>query len=590
VRFGIFYEHQLPRPWADGAEQKLIQDALQQVELADRLGIDYVWEVEHHFLEEYSHSSASEVFLAAASQRTERIRLGYGIVAMPPGYQHPARVAEKVAMLDLVSNGRCEFGTGESSSGAELAGFGVDRATKREQWAEAVEVATRMMAEEPFAGHRGRFVSVPPRNVVPKPVQKPHPPLWVACSRRETIRMAAERGIGALSFSFVEPEEAKVWVDEYYEIFASERCRPIGQEVNPNVAVVLPMMCHEDEAEAIERGIDGAHFFGYSLTHYYVFGDHRPGRTNIWEEFQERRAEVGFAREIVNPDDGPLGVRLLQQGLGSLRGAIGTPGQIRDLVARYEAAGVDQVIFVSQCGRNRHEHICESLELFSREVMPECAERAESREAAKRERLAPAVAAARARRRPAPPLDPGYAIQPMDSGPPAAALHGANGSGPAGAGGAAGGIAGGRPPRLGERLQAGGEEGFRALVHRAGDRRLEQTIGSTAGLRVLFGAMARQYDPAKANGFAGEIQYALRGSDGQERLWVVAVDGDRAAARPGRASDPAVTVGLTLADFVRVAAKDLDGGVAVMTGRMDLEGDLALAARLGEMFGEEQAL
>ena len=99
----------------------------------------------------------------------------------------------------------------------------------------------------------------------------------MACSRRETIRLAAEKGIGALSFSFVEPEEAKEWVDEYYEIIASERCVPAGFAVNPNVAVVLPMMAHADEAEAIERGIDGAHFFGYSLAHYYVFGDHRPG-------------------------------------------------------------------------------------------------------------------------------------------------------------------------------------------------------------------------------------------------------------------------------------------------------------------------
>ena len=106
MRFGIFYEHQLPRPWEEGAERRLISDALEQVELADRLGIDSVWEVEHHFLEEYSHSSASEVFLAAASQRTQRIRLGFGIVAIPPGYQHPARVAEKVSMLDLVSGGR----------------------------------------------------------------------------------------------------------------------------------------------------------------------------------------------------------------------------------------------------------------------------------------------------------------------------------------------------------------------------------------------------------------------------------------------------------------------------------------------------
>src|SRR5438034_8396464 len=125
MRFGLFYEHQLPRPWKEDSEQKLLSDALEQVELADRIGIDVVWEVEHHFLEEYSHSSAPEVFLAAASQRTKRIRLGHGIVQVPPGYNHPARVAERIATLDLVSRGRVEFGTGEASSASELGGFGV---------------------------------------------------------------------------------------------------------------------------------------------------------------------------------------------------------------------------------------------------------------------------------------------------------------------------------------------------------------------------------------------------------------------------------------------------------------------------------
>src|SRR5207249_11335064 len=125
MKFGIFYELQLPRPWQPAGELQLYQDALDQVELADRLGIDFAWEVEHHFLEEDSHSPAPEVFLAAASQRTKRIRLGHGIVLMPPGYNHPARVAERIAMLDLVSGGRVEFGTGESASRMELEGFGV---------------------------------------------------------------------------------------------------------------------------------------------------------------------------------------------------------------------------------------------------------------------------------------------------------------------------------------------------------------------------------------------------------------------------------------------------------------------------------
>jgi alkanesulfonate monooxygenase SsuD/methylene tetrahydromethanopterin reductase-like flavin-dependent oxidoreductase (luciferase family)/putative sterol carrier protein len=541
-----------------------------------------VWEVEHHFLEEYSHSSASDVFLAAASQRTERIRLGLGILPLPPGYQHPARVAETVATLDLISDGRVEFGTGETSSGAELEGFGVDRDSKRAQWEEALGAVTRMMVEEPFAGIEGRFVSMPQRNVVPKPLQKPHPPLWVACSRRETIRLAAEKGIGALSFSFVEPEEAAEWVAEYRAIIASDRCVPAGFAVNPRVAVVLPMMCARDEAEAIERGIDGAHFFGYSLAHYYVFGDHRPGRTNIYEEFLRRRDEVGFARSVITADRAPLGLRVMQQGLGSLRGAIGTPDQIADLCRRYEAAGVDQVIFVLQAGRNRHEHICESLELFGSEVLPEFAPHADARDAARDAELSDAIAAALARREPPRVAPAGYGIEPLASGPPA---HG---------GGA--GDNGRRViprPRVAtfQRLaQERGEQAFQAFVRRADDRRLEQIAGSQPGLRVVFGAMEQAYVPEKANGFDGELQYDLRRASGETVHWTLRLDPERASARPGPANDPALTVKLTLADFLRMAGRDLDPGKALLTGRLDLEGDFALAQRLGEMFGQPAAL
>src|ERR671916_2409565 len=217
MRFGLFYEHQNPRPWeGERTDHKLLKDSLEQIELADRLRFDTVWEVEHHFLEEYSHSPAPEVFLAAASQRTERIRLGHGIVQIPPRVNHPARVAERVAVLDLLSDGRVEFGTGESSSGAELGGFLVDREQKRAMWEDAMEAITRMFVEEPFAGWQSEFFQMPPRNVIPKPQQKPHPPLWVACSRRETIQFAARNGIGALSFSFAEPEDAAKWVDDYY--------------------------------------------------------------------------------------------------------------------------------------------------------------------------------------------------------------------------------------------------------------------------------------------------------------------------------------------------------------------------------------
>jgi alkanesulfonate monooxygenase SsuD/methylene tetrahydromethanopterin reductase-like flavin-dependent oxidoreductase (luciferase family) len=305
-----------------------------------------------------------------------------------PAVNHPARIAERIATLDLISGGRVEFGTGESSSAAELGGFLIDREHKRAMWHEALEATTRMLTETPFGGIDGTYVQMPPRNVVPKPLQKPHPPLWVACSRRETIHLAARNGIGALSFSFVEPEDAAKWVREYYEIIASDECVPAGFAVNPNLAVVLPMMLAREEAEAIERGIDGAHFFGYSLGHYYGLSPHAPGATDVHSEFEQHRDETGFARHIVRPDQAPLGVRLLQQGLGSLRGAIGTPEQVAELVTRYEQAGVDQMIFVLQSGRNRHEHICESLELFAHEVMPEFHARQARQDAWKQDVLA----------------------------------------------------------------------------------------------------------------------------------------------------------------------------------------------------------
>ncbi|MCU1467062.1 MAG: flavin-dependent oxidoreductase, F420-dependent methylene-tetrahydromethanopterin reductase [Actinomycetia bacterium] len=393
MKFGIFYEHQLPRPWTDDSEYRLIQDALDQIEYADSLGIDYAWEVEHHFLEEYSHSSAPEVFLAAASQRTKNIRLGHGIVQTPPPFNHPARVAERVAMLDLVSGGRADFGTGESSSEAELGGFMVDPERKRAMWEEGLRVAVRCMTESPFTGHSGEFVTMPPRNVVPKPRQKPHPPLWVACSRRDTIHLAAQKAIGALAFAFVDPEEAKFWVDDYYATLAKEAV-PIGDAVNANVACVTTFMCHDDEDEALRRGLEGANFFGYSLAHYYVFGRHQPGITSVWDEFQQRRAEHGYDPEAViaaSENDDRLGAKVVQQGIGGLRGAVGTPEQLREYLRRYEECGVDQVIFCFQAGKNRHEHIMEALELFGREVLPEFKDRDDAAVRAKQARLEPVI-------------------------------------------------------------------------------------------------------------------------------------------------------------------------------------------------------
>ena len=373
MQFGLFYEHQVPRPWNPERERQVLLEALDQVALADRLGIEYVWEVEHHFLEEYSHSSAPEVFLAAASQRTSRIRLGHGITLTPPPYNHPARVAERIATLDLISGGRVEWGTGESATALEMLGFGVDPKQKEAMWQEGTEQAANMLAMTPYPGFKGQYFEMPCRNLVPKSYQQPHPPIWVACSRRETIHRAARLGLGALAFAFVEPEQASTWVQEYYEIIKSDQCVPLGHTVNPNVAVVSGFSVHPDAEEAIRRGLDGFRFFGYSLGHVAIFGQHRPGRTDLWQRFNEVKHTI--------PDNAG-------------RGGIGTPDQVREHLERYERAGIDQVIFVQQCGNNRHEHICESLELFADELLPDFKRRDELARRRKREELAPHIAAA----------------------------------------------------------------------------------------------------------------------------------------------------------------------------------------------------
>ena len=250
------------------------------------------------------------MFLAACSQRTRRIRLGHGIVLMPPGYNQPARVAERIATLDLVSRGRVDWGTGESASRAELEGYGVKPAERRAMWRETVEQVANMMVMDPYPGFKGQYFSMPARNVVPKPVQKPHPPIWVACSNRETIHLAAQLGIGALTFAFIDPAEAKQWVDDYYETFKRE-CVPIGHAVNPNIAMVTGFSCHRDADEARRRGADGFRFFQFALAHHYVFGKHTAGRTNIWNAFLAVREQLGT--EV----------------LGGGVGCIGTPDDLR---------------------------------------------------------------------------------------------------------------------------------------------------------------------------------------------------------------------------------------------------------------------
>src|SRR4051794_26515997 len=301
MQFGVFYEHQLPKPWSEDDEFRLLRDALDQVELADRLGFDYAWEVEHHFLDEYSHSSAPEVFLAAAAARTRRIRLGHGIRQVIPKYNHPARTAEGLATLDLISDGRVDFGIGEGATRLELHGFDIPAKQKRAMALEAAEQIANMMVLDPYPGYTSETFSMPCRNVLPKPRQKPHPPMWMACTNRDTIKVAARNGLGALAFSFVDPDEAKTWSSIYYEIIKSDECVPLGHAVNANLAMVSAFAISEDRAEAIRRGQEGFEFFFFAVT-ALVAQDHRRGRSALWESFQRSRG-TRTAELVARADD-----------------------------------------------------------------------------------------------------------------------------------------------------------------------------------------------------------------------------------------------------------------------------------------------
>ena len=370
MKFGIFYELQLPRPWEPGGELRLYQNALDQVELADKLGYDYAWEVEHHFLEEYSHSPAPEVFLGAASQRTKRIRLCHGIMQLTT--THPARCAERIAALDLVSNGRVEFGTGESASITELEPFGVEFAEKRAVWEEAIRAIIPMFGEGGVE-HHGKYFHLPLRNVVPKPVQKPHPPLWVACSQLETIEMAGRRGLGALAFQFLSADAANAWVHAYYNAFVKRQEKLCDYVTNPNLALTSYFMCAETDEEARRRA-DGIPFFQFALRFYGQNANRArpaPGTVNLWDEYEKWKRD--------NPE-------ALQRALSG--GLIGSPETLRRKLRRFETSHIDSVILLNQAGKNTHAHICESLDLFAREVMPEFHAKIPEQEAWKKQVLA----------------------------------------------------------------------------------------------------------------------------------------------------------------------------------------------------------
>jgi alkanesulfonate monooxygenase SsuD/methylene tetrahydromethanopterin reductase-like flavin-dependent oxidoreductase (luciferase family) len=372
MKFDLLYELQMPKPHDERSEWRCYHEALEQIELADRLGYDTVWEVEHHFLTEFAHSSAPEVFLAAVSQRTKNIRLGHGVTLLPHKFNHPIRVAERVAALDILSNGRVEFGTGRSSQ-FEQAGFEIDTAESRDMWQESLEMIPRMWTEDPFE-YAGRFVSVPSRSIVPKPLQKPHPPIWTAATSPTTWELAGRNGIGILGLTiFVSVPQLAERVRVYRE--ALKDAKPVGRFVNDRVGAFTIVHVADTREQAIANGgADAA--MNYLLYAFRVLGgfvDPRGGgmkRDLAADEVASTPYRDLIAKEY------PL-IAKMQKGECTFDELdaedmviVGDVDHCLRKVERYAEAGLDHFISLMQCDRIPHDQVLRSIELFGTEIAP----------------------------------------------------------------------------------------------------------------------------------------------------------------------------------------------------------------------------
>jgi alkanesulfonate monooxygenase SsuD/methylene tetrahydromethanopterin reductase-like flavin-dependent oxidoreductase (luciferase family) len=345
MKFGLLYEIEVLQPWGEHSHRDAFREAIEQIKLAEEVGFDCVWEVEHHFLGEFSISSAPEVFLAAVSQHTSRIRIGHGVVLLPFGYNHPIRVAERAAVLDIVSDGRLEFGTGRSATFFEMEPFGVDPERNRDEWDEAVRMIPQMWMRDEFSWDSPRM-RIPTRNVVPKPLQKPHPPMWMAGTQPTSAQLAAERGLGFLHFSYTDPDALDEKVERYHE--TARRAEPVGAFANEQFAAFTLLHCGRDDADALATGGPGAEWYVRATNQLYAIWAKAGAQSYRWyaEQFEKGKTEgeVDIARMA---DESIL--------------CIGGPERCEQVIRHYAAQGIDQLIFLVQAGGTPHAAIMDSL-------------------------------------------------------------------------------------------------------------------------------------------------------------------------------------------------------------------------------------
>jgi alkanesulfonate monooxygenase SsuD/methylene tetrahydromethanopterin reductase-like flavin-dependent oxidoreductase (luciferase family) len=354
VEFGLFNALYLPHEQASdpAMEHSRLLDEVTSIQAADRSGFKYTWASEHHFLTEYSHLSANESFLAFVAAKTERIHVGTGIFNVTPPVNHPARVAERVAMIDHLSEGRFEFGMGRGSSSTEQGGFGItDPELTKEMFDEVVPQFARMWRDEPYA-YEGRFFSMPERNVLPKPFTKPHPPMWVAAGNPGTFEKAARMGLGVLCFTSGSPAQLAPLIEVYKKTI--QKAEPVGDYVNDNVMVTTQMLCLEDGQKARQLACNMASSYHQSLVFRYLDTFPKPPFIPTWPEVLPEPTledmETRIAKGLV---------------------AVGTPDECLRNVQRYADIGADQLTFGMLSSTMPIDDCVEAIETFGRSVLPQ---------------------------------------------------------------------------------------------------------------------------------------------------------------------------------------------------------------------------
>ncbi len=364
MKLDLLYEVDAPKPW--GAphpkgqrerEQRAYYEAIEQIKLADTLGFNTIWAVEHHFREGRSHCPAPEVLLGALSQVTENIGLGFGVTLTPFGFTHPARVAEKVATLDVLSHGRVQWGTGRSTP-MEQTAFHVDRAESRLQWKEAIEIICGMWREERFS-YKSPTFEFPERLVTPKPYQDPHPPCWMAATSKGSAEVAGENALGLLSFSIMQPlDQMAAQIESYRE--AQKRAKPLTDVSTNKVAAYTLVHCAETMAKVEENKIwESVAWWYQNLAQF----------TLDWELPHLSKTEQDEVFPLLKPlFEGEIPTEQFDQGDMIV---VGDPDRCYQKMCHYADLGVDELICYVQFGYHSHESVMKTIELIGKEVLPE---------------------------------------------------------------------------------------------------------------------------------------------------------------------------------------------------------------------------